>query len=174
MNILKTIHKHLFVEAANRFLSSLALSAMVSPTLRIFGAKIGRKAHIYSPLILNNTKFANLSIGANCHVGRGVLLDLADRIEIGDNVTVSMNAALITHVDFGRSPLAETEFPASHAPIRIGDGSYIGAGATILHGVSIGESCVVAAGAVVRRDVASGDVVAGVPARTVRKLDLSR
>jgi len=171
MSMLGKIHKHLFVETANRFLSSIALSAMVAPTLRLFGASIGKKAHIYSPLILNNTKFANLSVGDNCHIGRGVLLDLADRIEIGDNVTISMNTTIVTHVDFGRSPLANTEFPASQAPVRVGAGSYIGAGTTILHGVNIGESCVVAAGSVVLRDVPPGEVVAGVPARTIRKLN---
>ena len=108
MSVLGKIHKHLFVEAANRFLSSIAFSAMVAPALRLFGASIGKKAHIYSPLILNNTKFTNLSVGDNCHIGRGVLLDLADRIEIGDNVTISMNATIVTHVDFGRSPMANS------------------------------------------------------------------
>lgn len=172
MSMLGKVHKHLFVEVANRFLSSLALSAMVAPALRLFGASVGKNARIYSPLILNNTKFANLIIGANCHIGRGVLLDLEDRIEIGDNVTISMNTTIVTHVDFGDSPLGRTEFPANHAPVRIGAGSYIGAGATILHGVDIGKSCVVAAGAVVRRDVLPGEVVAGVPARTIRKLNV--
>lgn len=174
MNFVEKIHKHLLVETANKYFSSVALSAMVSPSLRLFGATIGRNARIYSPLILHNTKFTNLYVGDNCHIGRGVLLDLADRIEIGDNVTISMNTALITHVDFGHSPLSKIGFSASRAPIRIGVGSYIGAGATILHGVSVGESCVVAAGAVVRRDVTSSEMVAGVPARTIRKLDTRR
>ena len=173
MSMLGMVHKHLLLEAANRFLSSLAFSAMVAPTLRIFGARVGKNARIYSPLVLNNTKFANLLVGDNCHIGRGVLLDLADRIEIGDNVTISMNTTIVTHVDFGDSPLGRTEFPPTHAPVKIGVGSYIGAGATILHGVEIGESCVVAAGAVVRRDVPSNEVVAGVPARTIPKLQVT-
>jgi len=171
MSMLSRVHKHVFVEAANRFLSSLAFSAMMAPALRLFGARVGKNARIYSPLILHNTKFSNLEIGANCHIGRGVLLDLAERIEIGDNVTISMNTTVVTHVDFGNSPLGATEFPANREPVTIGAGSYIGAGATILHGVDIGESCVVAAGSVVRHNVAPGEVVAGVPARTIRKID---
>jgi len=170
MGLATAIHKHLFIEVANRFMSSIVLSAMVAPALRLFGATIGKKARVYSPLILNNTKFSNLVIGANCHVGRGVLLDLADRIEVGDNATISMNTTIITHIDMGRSPLADSEFPAQQAPVSIGAGTYIGAGVTILHGVTIGENSVVAAGSVVRNDVESGAVVAGVPAQLVRKI----
>lgn len=171
MSLLGQIHKHLFVETANRFLSSIALSAMVAPALRLFGASVGRRAHIYSPLILHNTKFSRLVVGENCHIGRGVLLDLADRIAIGDNVTISMNVTLITHLDLGSSPLAASEFPAAKAPVTIGSGTYIGAGAIILHGVAIGENCIIAAGAVVRGDVPPHSVVAGIPGRVVKTLD---
>ena len=171
MGLWRQIHKHLFVEAANRFLSSVAFSAMVAPTLRLLGASVGAHAHIHSPLILHNTKFSRLAIGANCHMGRGVLLDLAERIEIGDNVTISMNVTLITHLDMGNSPLAASDFPADKAPVTIGSGTYIGAGAIILHGVTLGENCVIAAGAVVRSDVPPGSVIAGVPGRVVKTLD---
>lgn len=171
MSLFSQIHKHLFIEMGNRFFSAVALSAMVAPALRLFGARVGARAHIYSPLVLHNTKFSRLSVGANCHIGRGVLLDLADEIEIGDNVTISMNAMLITHLDLGSSPLAVSEFPAESAPIRIGSGSYVGAGATILHGVTLGENCVIAAGAVVRKDVPPNSVVAGIPGQVIRTLN---
>ena len=54
-------------------------------------------------------------------------------------------------------------------PIEIGDDVWIGAGATVLGGVKIGDRAVVAAGALVNRDVGAGELVAGVPARAVRK-----
>lgn len=171
MGLASLIHKHLFVESANKFFSSFALSAMVAPALKLLGATIGANAHFYSPLILHNTKFSRLHIGGNCHIGRGVLLDLTDKIEIGDDVTISMNTTLITHLDVGSSRLKYRGFPAESAPVKIGSGTYVGAGATILHGVTIGEGCVVAAGALVRGDVPSGSVVAGVPARLVRVLE---
>ena len=56
-------------------------------------------------------------------------------------------------------------------PIRIRRGAWIGAAATVLPGVTIGEYAVVAAGAVVTRDVPDRTIVAGVPARPVRKID---
>ena len=173
MSIARKIHKHLIIEAANRFFSSVALSAMVAPALRLFGASVGQNTHVYSPLILTNTIFSHLKIGANCHIGRGVFLDLEDRIEVGNNVTISMNVTLITHVDMGKSPLSRSEYPAEKAPINIGSGTYIGASVTVLHGVTIGENCLVAAGSVVRADVPAGNIVAGVPARVFRVLDIS-
>ena len=56
-------------------------------------------------------------------------------------------------------------------PIRIGDGSWICSSATICGGVTIGKNCIVAAGAVVNRDIPDNCIVAGVPARVLRKLD---
>jgi acetyltransferase-like isoleucine patch superfamily enzyme len=57
-----------------------------------------------------------------------------------------------------------------NAPVRIGDGSWIGARAIILPGVTIGRRCLVAAGAVVSKDVPDDTLVAGNPARVVREL----
>jgi len=60
------------------------------------------------------------------------------------------------------------------APIRIGANVWIGAGATVLGGVTVGDSAVVAAGAVVSRDVPPATLVAGVPARAIRRRSRDR
>ncbi len=143
---------------------------MVAPALRLLGAAVGKNARIYAPLILHNSKFSNLVIGENCHIGRDVFLDLTDRIEIGDNVTISMRTTLITHFDPGDSAMGAAGYAVSQAPIVISEGGYIGAGATVLDGVRIGAGSIVAAGALVRRDVPDRSLVAGIPARLVRNL----
>ncbi|NEE07867.1 sugar O-acetyltransferase, partial [Streptomyces sp. SID7499] len=71
-------------------------------------------------------------------------------------------------------PLAERRAYLSFAPIVIEDDVWIGAAAVITQGVTVGAGAVVAAGAVVTRDVPAGTVVAGVPARVIKKIDRTR
>ena len=111
-----------------------------------------------------------LTIGARCSIGRGTAIVARRRIEIGDDVTIAPNVYITDHnhayadVDV---PIKE-QYP-THDPVRIGDGTWIAAGATILPGADIGRHVTVGAGAVVRGKVDDYTVVAGSPARVVRR-----
>ena len=63
--------------------------------------------------------------------------------------------------------------PRVFAPIHIGDGVWIGARSIVLPGITIADGAVIGAGSVVTRDVPANTVVAGAPARLIRKLDHS-
>jgi maltose O-acetyltransferase len=112
--------------------------------------------------------------GANIRIGPGsfvnfncVFLDCA-AIEIGARVQIAPAAQLYT----ATHPLdaaARATGLESALPIRIGDDAWIGGGAIILPGVTVGAGAVVAAGAVVRQAVPPGALVAGNPARMVRR-----
>lgn len=132
--------------------------------LRAGGASIGAFARIAEGLVVRNAgiSFENLHIGNHCHIGSQTFLDLAGSIYMGDRVTISMRAILLTHTNVGDSRCG---LPAQVSQLRILDDAYIGAGAILMPGVTIGAGAVVAAGAVVSRDVPPGTVVAGVPAR---------
>jgi putative colanic acid biosynthesis acetyltransferase WcaF len=106
-----------------------------------------------------------LSLGERSCLAAGVDCYCVDRIEIGDDVTVSQDAFLCT----ASHDIDRADRPLVTAPIRIGRGAWIFARATILPGVSVGEGAVVAACAVVTRDVPAYAVVAGNPARVVRQ-----
>jgi acetyltransferase-like isoleucine patch superfamily enzyme len=67
--------------------------------------------------------------------------------------------------------LNDHSLPGKSSPVKIGDNVWLGARATVLKGVTIGDGAVVAAGALVTRDVPSRTVVAGVPARVIKHLD---
>lgn len=138
--------------------------------LRTGGASVGRNNVLAGSLTLHNAHdgLANLTIGNQCHIGRQVLLDLADEITFGDRVTVSMRCTLLTHTDVGAVRSPHGQAVDKRGPINIGDDVYIGAGCTILAGVRIGNGAVVGAGALVNRDVPAGGVYAGVPARPLR------
>ena len=141
--------------------------------LRRFHATIGNNSDVLPPLTIHNADrdYSALAIGNNCHVGKGVLLDLRDRIVVGDNVTISMKCTLLTHLIVGHSPLKHS-YPFDRKPLYIENGVYLGANATILHGVRIGENSFIAAGAVVTKDIPPCSLAAGVPARVVRHIEL--
>ncbi|MBK8021733.1 MAG: acyltransferase [Chloroflexi bacterium] len=112
-----------------------------------------------------------LRIGAWCHLGPGVTLDLTAPIVLEDRCTLSLHTIILTHEDVGYSPLAKSAFPTRKQRVIVESGAYIGAGATVLMGVRIGRCAVVGAGSLVRDDVPPYTVVAGVPARVIRQLD---
>ncbi|MBI4516440.1 MAG: acyltransferase [Deltaproteobacteria bacterium] len=136
------------------------------PLLRAFGATVGRDTDVEMFLVVHNAShdLRNLVIGDHCHVGKQAFLDLRAPVVIEERVTISMRALLLTHLDVGHSPLAE-RYPRRQAPLRVAAGAYVGAGAILLPGVTVGAGAVVAAGAVVTKDVPTGAVVAGVPAK---------
>jgi len=114
--------------------------------------------------------------GRNIRVGKNVFInhccEFMDRggITIGNDVLIAPKVNLIT---IGH-PLNPADRRATYtAPITIGNGVWIGAGATIMPGVTVGENSVVAAGAVVTKEVPPNTVVAGVPAK-VMKIDCNR
>ncbi|MCL4498886.1 MAG: acyltransferase [Chloroflexi bacterium] len=140
--------------------------------LRAFGAQVGEGCDLEAPIIIHNAArdFSHLRIGSDCHVGKEVLFDLMERVEIEDRVTLSMRVTIVTHIDVGKSPLREGPLPTQYGAVRIGRGAYIGAGAIILHGVTVGEGSAIGAGSLVLKDVAPGTLVAGNPARPIRSL----
>lgn len=147
---------------------------LIIPVLRKYGATIGRDCDIETPLMINTKeKYERLKIGNNCYIGKDVMLDIKGGIELQDNVTISYGATLISHVDVGASPLKDLGFDIMNQKVILEQGCYIGANAVVLHGIIVGECAVVGAGSVVAKDVLPYTVVAGVPARLVRKIERS-
>jgi acetyltransferase-like isoleucine patch superfamily enzyme len=141
--------------------------------LRTLGAAVGAGVDLRAPLYIHNPqdRLHDLHIGAQTHIGKDCLLDLTGPVTIGAQVTLAMRVSLISHQDLYFSPLRHAVYPHAADPVTIEDGAYIGAGAIILKGVTVGRCAVVAAGAVVREDVAPYTVVGGVPASVIKTLD---
>jgi acetyltransferase-like isoleucine patch superfamily enzyme len=153
------------IEAINR---QLLRVDRVEELLAGFGASIGAEPVLHGPLIIHNATrdYSNLRVGSKVHIGRLVILDLAEPVVLGDDTVVSMGSTILTHSDVGDRPLTE-RYARVSAPTRIGPGAYLGANVTVLAGCDIGRGSVVGAGAVVTKTIPDGAVVAGVPAETV-------
>ena len=106
-----------------------------------------------------------LKVGKNFNRQSGTRLDPNNcwLIEIGDDVIMSNKVQLVAH-DF--STMHYTGY-ARFGKIKIGDRVFIGANSTILMNVNIGNDVIIGAGSLVNKDIPSGVVVAGVPARII-------
>ena len=115
-----------------------------------------------------NTK---VSIGAGSYLNREVTFEGKGLITVGTRVAIGPGVMILTSTHaVGPSEWRAGSGVPKNLPVSIGDGSWIGARATILPGVTIGRGCVIAAGSVVREDCPDDTFWAGVPA--VLKRDL--
>lgn len=141
--------------------------------LWLLGAKIDRDSIIMDVCFFNwhHRGFGGLSIGERCFVGDEVLIDLYDKVELEESVTIAQRVTILTHMNVGYKdhPL-QKYFPAHSLPVTLKKGCVIGACSTILPGVIIGAQSLVAAGSVVTKNVPPDTLVAGVPAKIIRNI----
>lgn len=110
---------------------------------------------------------AELRVGDNCYLGHRVHLHSIDPIVIGDGCVFADNV-MVSTTDHNRG---DRHGAHGTGAIQIGDDVFLGQNVVVLGGVSIGHRATIAAGAVVVKDVESGAVVGGVPARPLRVAD---
>jgi len=146
--------------------------------VKIFGAPI----HIgkYATLIASSDNIIRISVWSNsadkgsihmgnhCMICPGVRIGSAERINIGDNCMIASNSYIADsdwHDIYNRTTMGKT------APVDIADNVWVGEGAIVCKGVSIGENSIVGAGSVVVSNIPPGCISAGNPARIVKRLD---
>ncbi|SEF71353.1 2,3,4,5-tetrahydropyridine-2,6-dicarboxylate N-acetyltransferase [Caloramator fervidus] len=117
-----------------------------------------------------------VKIGDHAVIMMGAVINIG--AEIGENSMIDMNAVIGARGKIGKNVhvgagavIAGVLEPPSKEPVVIEDDVLIGANAVILEGVRVGKGSVVAAGSVVTHDVESGVVVAGVPAKVIKRVD---
>lgn len=139
---------------ANRFRNAL---------LRAFGAKIGSAVRIHPSV---NIVFPwNLSVGDDVVIGPGVNLYCLGKIEIGDDVMISQRA----HLCAGDHDWRKPNLPLLTPPIVIEPETWIGAEAFVGGGARIGRGSICGARSVVFGNVLPGSIMAGNPARAIRR-----
>ena len=144
---------------------------------------VGEESLVEGTLVAE-TAGASILVGRNTFIGGQSLIDCVEKISIGDDVLIS-HGCLISDSDnhsiyyrVRKRDLQDWRRNQDHdwsttqtRPVRVDNGAWIGARAIILKGVTVGEGAVVAAGSVVTKTVPPYTVVAGNPAKVVRKIE---
>ena len=130
---------------------------------RIECYKIFKKQVLSPKLIINNNVIINNNFTAL----------IADECCIGENTIIAHNVSIISEnhgIDLmSNIPFHEQELSTS--PIKIGKNCWIGCNVSLLPGASLGDNCIVGAGAVVNKSFPSNTMIAGVPAKTIKRFD---
>lgn len=165
--------KGLLVRILWYFINALFFRSSLNPSsgikvffLRLFGAKVGTGV-VIKPSV--NIKYPwKLEIGNHSWVGENAWLDTLAPITIGNNCCISQAAYLCT----GNHNWTDPAFGLIVKPILLEDGSWVGAGALILPGVTLKNHSIVAAGAVISNDTEPYMIYAGNPALVVKKREI--
>ncbi len=134
--------------------------------LKLFGAKVGRNVHIYSSVMVYMPW--NLEIGAWSSIGEHAFIYNLGKITIGERVTISHRA----HLCAGTHDYTRSDLPLLKPPIQVGDQAWICADAFVGPDVTVGEGAIIGARAVAVEDVPAWTIVAGNPARAIKKREL--
>lgn len=131
------------------------------------GIKIGRGSTIH--MWANFYYPKNIIIGKDTVIGDHCFLDGREKIMIGNHVSIASQVLIYN----SQHDIDDPAFKAIEKPVSIADYAFIGPRAIILPGVKIGQGAVVGAGAVVASDIPEGVLAAGVPAKVIRKRNLT-
>ena len=143
------------------------------------GKRVGRISRIFAWLLPSYklragfVRLSGVKVGRSVFIGNFVLFDSehADLIEIEDEVSIAFGAIIVAHSAASPFHARNNVFKSEPRKVNLKKGCWIGAGAIVLPGVTVGEAAIVSAGSVVSHDVPPYTVVAGNPARPIRKLD---
>ncbi len=140
--------------------------------------ELGRSVHVgaHTLLMLENLVDAEGAVPARLTIGDDTYLGEFNNLRVNGHLRIGRQCLISQHVNIVCTNHQSRKGEAIQAQgwrrdrlgVDIGDGVWIGAGATILPGVQIGDGAVIAAGSVVHRDVAANTVVGGVPARFIK------
>ena len=130
------------------------------------GRKVDKTFRLFPPFYTDCGK--NIVVGKNVFINACCKFQDQGGIVIGNGVLIGHNVTLATLNHDERPQFRQNIYPK---PIKIGDNVWIGSNATILQGVTIGDGAIIGANAVVTKDVPENTIVAGVPAKIIRKLE---
>ena len=135
--------------------------------LKVLLAEVGENCYIEPPLHANWGR--NTHLGSNVYANFNLTLVDDTDIYIGDSVMIGPNVTIAT-AGHPVDPELRRKVAQFNIPVRIGNNVWIGAGAVILPGITIGDDSVIGAGSIVTKDIPAGVVAVGNPCRVLRPI----
>ena len=145
----------------------LGQGVLIYDFVNLYGCEIGDNTKIGTFVEIQKSA----KIGNNCKISSHTFI--CEGVTIADNVFVGHSVTFINdRYPRATSPKGrlQTNEDWECTPTFVKEGASIGSGATVLSGITIGEKAIVGAGSVVTRNVPSGTIVAGNPAKALRKI----
>lgn len=131
-------------------------------------ASLGKRGWFYLPL---NNRAAKIQIGSGTAVGNDFVITANDSIKIGSDCLLSYRVTVMDHAHVTGAGVAPTTSGITKGElVSIGDKCFVGCNVVIMPGVKLGANCVVGANSVVTKSFEAGSVIAGAPAKLLRKL----
>lgn len=129
------------------------------------GKELDKSSYIQIPLMVNHAEF--VSVGKDVYINHACTMLALGTIIIEDNVLIGPKTNLISE---GHPVDPDNRRALEVKPVVIKKNAWLGAGVTVLPGVTVGENAIVAAGAVVNRDVPANTIVGGIPAKILKTI----
>lgn len=147
-----------------RFNNTMPFTTEYEERMKKIFPEMGEGSRVMAPI--TGVRFHEVKIGKNVIVMNGCLMMAAGGITIGDETQIAANVQLISN-----NHDLEDRNVITCKPVTIGRRVWIGAGATILPGITIGDNAVVGAGSVVTKDVEANTIVGGNPAKFIKHIE---
>jgi len=164
------IGKNTFISLSSKIVGAKTIignDCVINKNVTIKGniIKIGHGCIISEGDYITGT--ANFIIGDKTFIGKNVRINLSRNVTIGSDVGIGENSAIWTH---GYYPPADEGYPIVYEPVVIKDGAWVSTNIIILPGVTIGKRVIIGAGSVVTKSVLPGIIIAGNPAKVIKKV----
>ena len=185
-----SFRKNTAIDVSTRLLRGFNISWLSEVENRVY-VKIGKESMLNAAITFED-KSGEVTIGDRCYFGSGGSIISRNKVVIGDDVTIAWNVTIYDHDSHSvnwknRAAVVRTFYEkygksdcfsaidwvgVRSAPITIGNKVWIGFDGVVLKGVTIGEGAIIGAKSVVTKDVEPYTIVAGNPAKFIKKIDL--
>ena len=150
---------------------NLGEDVMIDPTTSVNNVKIGDGVKVAKRCSIFGGPNNLLEIGNGSYIGMNSILNgFRAKLIIGERVSIAQNVNIMVDSGPNASPELQKIYPISVGEVEIGDDSWIGANAIIMPNVKLGKFCVVAANSFVNKNFEDYSLIAGTPAKFIKKI----